>query len=153
MASRHEATGRHLDALDGTVHVPGGAAGRGLLPQHLPRLDRTTQFEVHAGHLRRAQAREAEFGERRHPLVGHVDAVGAQVGGDRCDVLLDEVWQQEPVVQQRAPPDRVGPVRVLPAAQHKATDQQGLDQGHLGMWRHLEGAQLEQAEPAAFGVG
>ena len=75
-----------------------------------------------------------------------------QVGDDVGQIGLDEGRQQEPVVQLRAPPHQRGPVRLAPEPGHQGPHEQDLHQRHLRVRRHLEAAQLEQSEPAAFGV-
>ena len=56
-------------------------------------------------------------------------------------------------MQGGPPPDERRPQRPLPEHRHQAADEQRLDQRHLRVRRHLEAAQLEQAEPAARRVG
>ncbi len=51
----------HLKALDRRIHVPTRAPGSALLAQHMPRLDRGPQLQVHAAIGHRAEAREAEL--------------------------------------------------------------------------------------------
>ena len=142
-----------LDAFHRGVDVAGGAAGGGLLAEHVPRLDRAAQLEFHAVEHRGADAREAELGERVQPAGLEVDAVRPQVGGDLGDVVNHVVRQQVSAVQVGAVPDQRGPQRLVPEPGHQRAHQQRLHHRHLGVRRHLEATQLQQAEPAAGAVG
>ena len=142
-----------LDAFHRRVDVAGGAARGGLLAEHVPRLDRAAQLDLHAVEHRGADAREPELGERVQPAGVEVDAVRAQIGGDIGDVVNQEVRQQVSAVQVGAVADQRGPQRLVPEPGHQRAHQQRLHHRHLGVRRHLEAAQLQQAEPAARAVG
>ena len=111
----------HLDALDRRVDVAGGAARRGFLAEHVPRLDRAPQFDLDAVEHRGADAREAELGERIQPAGVEVDAVCPQIRGDVGDVVNDEVRQQVSAVQVGAVADQRGPQRLVPEPAPPAT--------------------------------
>ncbi len=64
-----------------------------------------------------------------------------------------EVRQQVSAVQIGAVPDQRRPQRIVPEPRDQRPDQQRLHHRHLGVRRHLEAAQLQQAQPAAGGVG
>jgi hypothetical protein len=53
-------------------------------------------------------------------------------------------------VPQRVTGARIG---LLPEARHQGAQQQLLRHAHAGVRRHLEGAQLQQAEAAGRAVG
>ena len=127
-------------------------AGR-LLAQHVPGLDRRAQFQCHRTDRNRAEARETELEERVQPGGVEGDPVRTQILHDVFDVGGDERRQQESVVQPGAPADQRGTVGLAPEAGDERADEQRLHQRHLRVRRHLEPAQLEQAEPAARGVG
>ena len=61
--------------------------------------------------------------------------------------------QHELVVDRRAPLDEPAFVGRLPETREQRTDEQLLDAAHAFVGRHLEGAQLDEAEPAGRAVG
>ena len=142
-----------LDALDRGVDVAGGTGRGGFLAEGVPRLDRPTQLDLHAVENCGADARETEFGERIKPAGLEGDAVRAQIGRHVGDVLDQEVRQQVSPVQVRAVPDQRGAQRFVPEPRHQRAHQQRLHHRHAQMRRHLEAAQLQEAEPAARAVG
>ena len=73
----------------------------------------------------------------------------AQVGEHVVEVLLDEVRQHEAIVQLGAPADQRGLVRRLPEPGDQRAHEQLLREAHARVRRHLERAQLDQAQPAA----
>ena len=150
-----EAADGDLEPLDRAVDVARGAGAGGLLAQHVPRLDGLAQLELEAALADRddADAREAELDERREPALLEVDAGRAQVGDDLGDVGGGALRQQGVLVQAGPPAHQRRAQRLLPEHRDQAAHQQRLHQRHLGVRRHLEAAQLEQAEPPARGVG
>ena len=143
----------HLDALHRRVDVAGHPACGGLLAEHVPRLDRAAQFDLDAVEHRGADAREPELGERVQPTGVEVDAVRAQIGGNVGDVVNQEVRQQVSAVQVGAMADQRRAQRLVPEPRDQRAHQQRLHHRHLEVRRHLEAAQLQQAEPAARAVG
>ena len=116
----------------------------------MPGLQRRAQRQPQAlrGHL--ADEREAELEVRREPGGIEGKAGGAQLGDHVIEVLLHEGGQQKAVVQGRAPPGeplaRAAAVGLAPEARHQGAQQQLLRQAHARVRRHLEGAQLQQAQ-------
>ena len=72
-----------------------------------------------------------------------------QLGNHVGKVLLHAVRQQKPVVQLGAPARDRRQVRLVPKARHQRAQQQLLHHAHAGVRRHLEGAQLQQAQAAS----
>ena len=142
-----------LQSFGRGVDVPGGRAGCRVLAEHVPRLDRRPQFELDSGDVGDADPRKAEFQVRREPGRIQVEVVGPEIGHDLGDVGHREVRQQEPLVQLGAPADQRGRVPLLGEPRQQRPDQQRLDQGHVGVRRHLEPAQLQQPESSAQRVG
>ena len=90
--------------------------------------------------------RNSKWG-RNHPTSsGHARI--AQVGDDALEVGPQEVRQHEAVVQRRAPAHQRPAVGLLPEPGDERADQQLLGEAHARVRRHLEGAELDQAEPA-----
>ena len=146
----------HLDALQRRVHVTHRAAGRALLAHHMPRLQRVAQRQVNAAHRHLAHHREAELEMRREPLRIERERTIARLGEFRQRILeihLHEGRQQKAVVQLGAPACQRAAVRPAPEARHQRAQQQLLRQTHPRVRRHLEGAKLQQAQPAGRAVG
>ena len=93
----------HLQPLDRRIDVADRGAPAGLLAEHVPRLERLAQLQVHAGRRHRARERESEFLVRREPVRPHVVAGGAKVVEHAGKVFRDEMRQHEAVVQLGAP--------------------------------------------------
>ena len=119
----------------------------------MPGLERLAQFEVHAAARDGAEEREAELEVRREPVGLQRVAAAPQVGQHIVEVLRDEVRQHEAVVQLRAPADERLIVRRFPEPRDQRPQQQLLREAHPRVRRHLEGAQLDQPQPAAAAVG
>ena len=80
-------------------------------------------------------------------------AAAAQVVDDVRDVGLDPPRQQEAVVQLGAPADERPAVRLGPEARDQRAHEQRLDERHLRVRRHLEAAQLDDAEAPGLRAG
>ena len=143
----------HLDALDGRVDVARHPARGRLLPQHIPRFDRPAKLDLHTVEHGRSDAGEPELGERIEPAGVEVDAVRPQICGDIRDIVNQEVWQQISSVQIGAVADEWRPQRFIPEPCDQRPHQQRLHHRHLVMRRHLESAQFQQTQPAAWTVG
>ena len=65
----------------------------------------------------------------------------------------DEMLEHEAVVQRRAPTHQPAVLRHAPEPRHQRAQQQLLGETHARVGRHLEGAKLDQAEPAHRPVG
>ncbi len=112
------------------------------------------EFQLHALVLDLAAEREAEFELRRRTIPGR--------GRSRCCLRSSStsrksaqtiMRQHEAIVQRRAPADEAAVERVLPEARDEGADQQLLREAHARIGRHLEAAELDQAEPAGRAVG
>ena len=143
----------HLQPFDRGIHVAHRAAAARFFAQHVPRLERLTQFEVHAPARDGPEQRKPEFEVRREPLGLERVPAAPQVGDDIVEILRDEMRQHEAVVQLRAPADERLIERRLPEPRDERAQQQLLRQAHARVRRHLEGAQLHQPQPAAAAVG
>jgi hypothetical protein len=123
----------------------------------MPRLQRAGQRELHAGDRTLADAREAEGEVRREPGRVEGEASMLQVGDHVVEIHAVEGRQQEGVVHCGAPTReaRRTPtlVRRAPEPGDQRAQQQLLREAHARMRRHLEGAQLEQAEAPGAAVG
>ena len=121
----------------------------------MPGLERLAQLEFDAARGEVAVLREAELEMRREPFDLQRDSPQRVLLGEHVrEVLLDEVRQHEAIVQLGAParePRRR--VRRLPEARDQRAQQQLLREAHARVRRHLERAQLQQAEPAGRAVG
>ncbi len=65
------AGGQHLQALDRRIDVARRAAGRGLLAEHVPGLERLAERQVNRARRQLAGHRKAELEVRREPLGRH----------------------------------------------------------------------------------
>ena len=86
---------------------------------------------------------------RRQPGLAERVAGVVQFPHDFLEVLSHEVRQQEPVVQRGAPTDQRFVVRLVPEPRDERSHQQLLGEAHPRVGRHLESAELDQAQPAA----
>ena len=142
-----------LQALDRRIDVARGPGGADLLAQHVPRLDRLAQLDGHAVVAHGAEARKAELEERVEPGRLERVAEAVQVGDHVVQVGGDEMRQQQAIVQRRAPAHQLAAIGLLPEARDERAQQQHLHHAHARVRRHLEGAQLDQAEAAGRAVG
>ncbi len=101
----------------------------------------------------RAEMGETEFEERLEPLQLEGIAGPLQVGDHLLHVLADKMRQQEAVVQLGPPAHQLMRIRLVPEPGDQGAQQQILHQAHAGVRRHLEGAQLDQAEAPGGAVG
>ena len=147
----------HLQPLQRRIDIARGAAGRALLAHHVPGFERSAQAQADAHGRDLADQREAELQVRLEPCVVEGITGRAQLGHDVVEVHLHEGRQQEAVVQPRAPACQtrraMAAVGLAPEPGQQRAQQQLLRQAHVRMRRHLEGAQLQQAETAGGPVG
>jgi hypothetical protein len=143
----------HLQALEARVDVAHGSAAARLLAEDVPRLDRVAELEVDARGRRAADAREAELEVRVEPGALEREARGAEIREHLAQIHVDEVRQQEPVVELRAPACRAEPVRLAPEPRDEPAQQELLHEAHPRVRRHLERAELEEPEAAGRGLG
>ena len=119
----------------------------------MPGLERLAQFELDALVFDLAAEREAELGLRLVPVGAEGEAVRLQIGEHVEEVLPDVVRQHEPVVQRRAPARQRPVERIAPQPRDDRADQQLLGEAHARVRRHLEAAELDEAETAGRAVG
>jgi hypothetical protein len=70
----------------------------------------------------------------------------AEIAQDVEEILPDEMRQHEAVMQHRAPAGQLAADRRLPEPRDDRADQHLLGEAHARMRRHLEAAELDQAE-------
>ncbi len=85
---------------------------------------------------------------RQEPVALERQASRLQIGHDIGQILPDRLWQHEAVMQGSAPAHQLAVIGPLPEPGDQGAQQELLGQAHAGMGRHLEGAELDQAEPA-----
>ena len=90
---------------------------------------------------------------RREPGVVEGETGLAHVAHHVGEVGLHPGGQHEAVVQLRSPARGGRAVRLAPEARHQRAHQQLLGDRHAGVRRHLEGAQLQQAQAAGGTFG
>ena len=142
-----------LQAFDRRVDVARRSRSAGFLAQHVPRLDRLTQFKFDPVQHHLADPRKAELEMRSEPRFAHGQADLLQFPQDLAEVLEDKVRQHEAVVQRSAPADQRLAVGLVPEARDQRPHQQLLGQAHPGVRRHLKRPELDQAQPAAGRIG
>ena len=143
----------HLQPLDRRIDIAHRAAGGALLAHHVPWLKRTAQRERDAAGMQLAHQREAERKMRRKPAALEGVTGFTQIRQHIVEIHLYERPEQEAVVQLGAPARQARGVRRVPEASDQRAQQQLLHQAHARVRRHLEAAQLQQAEPASGPVG
>ena len=153
MAAVVDAPHQHLEALERAVDVARRAAGGVLLAHHVPGLERLAQLEREVAAFDRAADRKAELEVRQEPGVLEGEAGRAQIGQHVQEIGPHQVRQHETVVQRGAPADQPGAIGLLPEPGDQRAQEQLLGEAHAGVRRHLEGAELDQAEPAGRAVG
>ena len=89
--------------LQRRVDVADRAAAAGLFAQHMPRLDRVPQFQVHRLARHAADLRKAKLEVRHEPVQLEGVAGLPQIVDDFGEILPHEMRQHEPVVQNRPP--------------------------------------------------
>src|SRR6266511_251110 len=119
----------------------------------MPWLDRLPQLELDTAIRDGAVAREAKLEKRQEPFVAERIARTREIVDDIAEILRDKMRQHEPVVQIGSPRDEPPLERRLPESCDERTQQQHLQQAHPRMRRHLERAELEQAQPAGGRFG
>src|SRR5437660_1105894 len=79
VAVRHISLRLHLQALDGGIDKTHSAAGNAFFAEHMPGLERLTDFELHAAMLDRAAKRKAELALRFEPTGIEFVTRGAEI--------------------------------------------------------------------------
>ena len=142
-----------LQTFDRRVDETRRAARPRLLAEHRPRLQRMADFDFDVLVAEHAVTREAEFIVRREPRVLEGEAGAIEVGDDLAEIAPVVERQHPAVVQGRSPAHQWLRVRLAPEPGDQRAHQQLLHEAHARVRRHLETAQLDEAEPAARTVG
>ena len=150
--ARHEAAGLELQPLHGGVDVANRATGRAFLAQHVPRLQRLTNFQRDATIGDLAEHREAEFELRLVPFLRKLVAGVAELGEHALKILPEIMRQHEAVVQRGAPAREAALLRLAPHFCDQRADQELLREAHPRIGRHLQRTEFDQAEPAGGAV-
>ena len=144
----------HFQPIEGRVHGAGRPARcRRIFREHVPRLERAPELERDVVVGDGAELREAELVMNVEPLLVDRVAGRVHVAHDLREVLRDEVREQETVVQRRAPARQLCLIRRLPERREQRADEELLREAHPRMGRHLEGAHLDEPQPAGGAVG
>ncbi len=131
-----------------TVDIARRAAASGFLAQDMPGFESLAQFDLHALTVDPAMDGKAELemgvkeidGDRETGTIQDLQNIG--------QIVLHRLRQHEAVMEAGAPADKGLAIRCLPEPGDENPQKQLLGQAHAGMGRHLEGAELEQAEAA-----
>ncbi len=142
-----------LQALERAVDVAGGAADHALLAHHVPGLECCAQLEGDVALGDVAEIGEAELEVGLEPLGPDRQPVVDEIAADVLEVAPEIVRQHEPVVQPGAEADQRPAVGLLPEPGDQGAQDQLLGEAHPGVRRHLEGAELDQAQAAGRAVG
>ena len=110
-------------------------------------------LQLHPAGGDRAVDGEAELALRLEPIGREIVARVAQVAQHVEEVCPDEMAQHESIVQRGAPADEPALQRFAPEPGRERAYQQLLGKAHLGIRRHLEAAELDEAQPPGWPVG
>src|SRR6478752_595979 len=135
-----------LQSFQGRIDVASLTAGAALFTEHVPRFERPAYLHEDRVFGYAPVERKTELVVRAEPFVVELIAALAQVTHHVAEVLLHEVGQEEAIVEQRAPLDERCAIRALPERRHQRAEQELLCARHPVVRRHLERAQLQQAE-------
>src|ERR1700677_1866988 len=110
------------------------------------------QLQLDAARAHRTDERKSKLKVRSKPFAAEAVSGPGKIAHHVFPIQLHEVGQHEAVVQAGSPSDQFLPVRLAPEMRDQRPHQELLSQAHACVGRHLEGAQLEQAEtrPGAF---
>src|SRR5262252_5026150 len=153
MAAGIEAFGLHLQPLNRGVDEARGYASGRIFAQHVPRLERVSQFQSDAAVGDGAIERKTKFALGMKPLRIEVVAGGAEIVQNVTKVPPNEVLQHESVVQRRAPTYRRATLWRAPEPSGQRAQEKLLRQTHARVWRHFERAKLHQAQPSGWTIG
>ncbi len=113
----------------------------------MPWLQRLPQLDLDAVVSHRAVDREAELEMRREPFQLDGEARLAQLRDHVLEVLPNELGQHEAVVKLGAPGNELALEGLLPEPGDQRAQEKLLREAHARVRRHLEGAELDEAEP------
>src|SRR6516162_6713199 len=146
MAAGIETLDLHLQPLDrGVDEARGDASGR-IFAQHVPRLQRMSQFKPDAAVGDCAIQRKTKLALGMKPLRIEVIAGAAEIFQNVEKVSPNEVFQHESVVQRRTPTYRRATLWRAPEPSGQRAQEKLLRQAHARVWRHFERAKLHQAQ-------
>ena len=114
----------------------------------MPRLERLAQLDLDRAEPDRAIERKTELEMRREPARVELVAGAVHVVDDVDEVVPDVKRQHELIVQLGTPAHEVFGVGLAPKTRDERQQQQLLHEAHARVRRHLEGAELDEAEPA-----
>ena len=153
VAAGVEALDLDLQPLDRGIDEARSDPGGRILAEDMPGLQRVPQFEGDAAMGDGAIKRKTKLALRVKPLRIERIACAAEIVQDTEKVLPDDVCQHEPVVQGGAPPHQRATLRLAPEPGDQGAQEQLLRQTHACVRRHLERAELDQAQPPGRTVG
>src|SRR5262249_1327190 len=143
----------HLQPLTrGLDEARGYASGR-IFAQHVPRLERVSQFKPDAAVGDCAIERKTKLALGMKPLRIEVIAGAVEIFQNIEKVLPNEVFQHESVVQGCTPTYRRAALWLAPEPGDQGAQEQLLRQAHARVRRHFERAELHQAQPPGWTVG
>ena len=148
-----EPLGHDLQPLDRGIDIPRSSGATDLFSEDVPWFDRSTELEANVVDIDFADQWESEFEKGFEPRDVEIDSVVAQIGDHVVDVGTHVPREQVAIVEFGPPSHERAAVRSVPETGDQRPHEQGLDERHLRMWRHLEGPQLEDPQAATFGVG
>ena len=153
MAVRVQSVDLDLQPLDRGIDEAHGGALRAILAEHIPGLERVPQLQPHAPIGDRAVGGKTKLALRFEPSRVEAVARAPEVIERLAKILPHEMLQHEAVMQGGTPSRRRAVERLAPEPRHQGPQQQLLGETHAGVGRHLEGAELDQAEPSRRPVG
>ena len=143
-----EAGGLDLQALDRGIDIAHRAADAALFAEHMPGLERLPELDVHTRRARSSRRPGSGIPAAPRTSPARTDSRRGRGRRDPEEVLPDEMRQHEAVVQRRPPADAVAELRIAPEPGDQRAQEQLLRKTHARIGRHLEGAELDQAEAA-----
>src|SRR5262252_8366591 len=153
MAAGIEAFGLHLQPLNRGVDEARGYASGRIFAQHVPRLERVSQFQPDAAVGDGAIERKTKLALSMKPLRIEIVAGAAEIVQNLEKVPPNEVFQHESVVKRRAPTYRRATLWRAPKPSNQRAQEKLLRQAHARVWWHFERAKLHQAQPAGWTIG
>src|SRR6516164_5934106 len=150
MAAGIETLDLHLQPLDrGVDEARGDASGR-IFAQHVPRLQRMSQFKPDAAVGDCAIQRKAKLAVSMKRNRSEVIAGAAEIFQNVEKVSPNEMFQHESVVQHRTPAYRRTALRLAPEPSDQGAQEKLLRQAHARVRGHFERAELHQTQPSGW---
>src|ERR1700677_3034708 len=104
------------------------------------------QLQLDAARAHRTDERKAKLEVWSEPFAAEAISGPGKIAHHVFPIELHEVGQHEAIVQARSPRNQFLPVRLTPEIRDQRPHQELLSKAHARVRRHLESAQLEQAE-------